>query len=70
MLDLAGIMFSTIMMLIVVLTAVKLDRALPWFEAPARRGAKPSPKSRHPGEPVGEIPSWRSRAVSQPVRRH
>lgn len=37
MLDLTGIMFSTIMMLIVVLRAVALDRSQPWFQTIAQR---------------------------------
>ena len=32
MLDLAGIMFSSIMMLIVIVRAVKLDKTQPWFQ--------------------------------------
>ncbi len=34
MLDLAGILFSSIMMFIVILRAVQLDRTKPWFEGP------------------------------------
>jgi hypothetical protein len=33
MLDLTGIMFSSIMMLMVVVRAVQLDRTQPWFQA-------------------------------------
>ena len=32
MLDLAGIMFSSVIMVMAVLRAVQLDRTLPWFE--------------------------------------
>jgi len=32
MLDLAGILFSSIMMFIVIVRAVQLDRTKPWFE--------------------------------------
>lgn len=37
MLDLAGIMFSSIMMMIVIMRAVRLDRTLPWFQAVKRK---------------------------------
>lgn len=39
MLDLTGIMFSSIMMLIAIVRAMILDRTLPWFgsEPPASR---------------------------------
>jgi hypothetical protein len=33
MLDLTGIMFSSIMMLMVVVRGVQLDRTQPWFQA-------------------------------------
>jgi hypothetical protein len=36
MLDLFGIMFSSILMLFVIVRAVQLDRVTPWFQ-PARR---------------------------------
>jgi hypothetical protein len=32
MLDLTGIMFSSVMMLMVVVRALQLDRAQPWFQ--------------------------------------
>ncbi len=32
MLDLTGIMFSSIMMLIVIVRALQLDRTQPWFQ--------------------------------------
>lgn len=61
MLDLTGIMFSSIMMLIVVIKAVKLDRVMPWFEIPARRPNTAATT----GTPVSESSrwetSWRSR---------
>jgi hypothetical protein len=46
MLDLAGILFSSVMMLVVLVQAVRLDRNQPWFqtvkrrEKPAQREAK------------------------------
>ena len=45
MLDLAGIMFSSIMMLMVIVQAVRLDQAQPWFQAIKRKG-KPSGEKR------------------------
>jgi hypothetical protein len=33
MLDVAGILFSCIMMLMVIVRAVQLDRTQPWFQA-------------------------------------
>lgn len=47
MLDLTGIMFSSIMMLFVIVQAVRQDRTQPWFqtikhkEAPVAEMAKP-----------------------------
>jgi hypothetical protein len=32
MLDLTGIMFSSVMMLIVIIRALRLDRIQPWFQ--------------------------------------
>lgn len=42
MLDLTGIMFSSVMMLIVIVRAVQLDRLQPWFQALKHREA-PAP---------------------------
>jgi hypothetical protein len=50
MLDLIGIMFSSVMMLIVIVQAVRLDRIQPWFQA-----LKPKTKS------VESKQSWRQR---------
>jgi hypothetical protein len=47
MLDLAGIMFSSIMMLMVIVQAVRLDQAQPWFQAIKRKG-KPGSEKRSP----------------------
>jgi hypothetical protein len=44
MLDLAGIMFSSVMMLIVIVRAAQLDRAQPWFQAVKRKDAPPADK--------------------------
>jgi hypothetical protein len=39
MLDLTGIMFSSVMMLIVILRALQLDRTQPWFQKIKRKEA-------------------------------
>jgi hypothetical protein len=39
MLDLFGIMFSSVMMLMVIIRAVKTDRAQPWFQKVKREEA-------------------------------
>ena len=39
MLDLFGIMFSSVMMLMVIIRAVQLDRAQPWFQKMNRKEA-------------------------------
>jgi hypothetical protein len=45
MLDLIGIMFSSVMMLIVIVQAVRLDRIQPWFQA-LKPKTKPVDKSK------------------------
>lgn len=42
MLDLTGIMFSSVMMLMVIIRALQLDRAQPWFQQVKRKDA-PTP---------------------------
>jgi hypothetical protein len=37
MLDLAGILFSSVMMLFVIVRAVQLDRSEPWFQTISRK---------------------------------
>ena len=37
MLDVTGILFSSTMMLVVIMRAVQLDRFMPWFQILARR---------------------------------
>ncbi len=51
MLDLTGIMFSSILMLVVIVQAVRLDRIQPWFQA-----LKPKAKPAEDNDP-----SWRRR---------
>jgi hypothetical protein len=37
MLDVAGIIFSSVMLLLVVVRAVRMDRLLPWFQVIKRK---------------------------------
>lgn len=50
MLDLFGIMFSSVTMVIIIVQAVRLDRIQPWFQAVERR-EKPVG--------LGTAPAWR-----------
>ena len=48
MLDVAGIMFSSVMMLMIIVRSVRLDRLQPWFQAIERK------------KPVGDVTrTWR-----------
>ena len=51
MLDLLGILFSTIMMVLVILRAIQLDSTQPWFR-PAKTEADSSGLKLRPGAPV------------------
>ena len=51
MLDLAGILFSSVMMLIVIVQAVRLDREQAWFQT----------LSRKPDAAKQKTPTWRRR---------
>jgi hypothetical protein len=53
MLDLAGIMFSSVIMLMGILQAVRLDQTQPWFQA-IKRKAKPD------GQKKGTLSNGRS----------
>lgn len=46
MLDLTGILFSSVMMLIVIVRAVQLDRTEAWFQKVKPREGKVSPNER------------------------
>jgi hypothetical protein len=48
MLDLTGIMFSSVMMMMVIVRAVQLDRSQPWFQRVKRKD-----------KPAGQPRSWR-----------
>ena len=48
MLDMAGIMVSSMMMLMIIVRSVRLDRLQPWFQAIERK------------TPIGDVPvTWR-----------
>jgi hypothetical protein len=61
MLDLAGIMVSSIMMLIVILRAVQLDSRTPWFERPPNPDAPPTGLEKARANAARHIPAWRRR---------
>jgi hypothetical protein len=46
MLDLLGIMFSSVMMLMVIIRAVQLDRSQPWFQKVKREDAPAAAEKR------------------------
>jgi len=50
MLDLFGIMFSSLMMLMVIIRAVQQDRAQPWFQKVTRKEA-PVPSEKQVWKP-------------------
>jgi hypothetical protein len=51
MLDMAGIMFSSVMMLMIIVRSVRLDRLQPWFQAIERK------------TPAGDVTrTWRRRS--------
>lgn len=52
MLDLTGIMFSSLMMLYVAFRALRLDRAMPWFQHVTKTVKAADPQK----------PRWRQRA--------
>ncbi|MFL5282239.1 MAG: hypothetical protein ACJ8AW_14950 [Rhodopila sp.] len=43
MLDLSGILFSSIIMMLVIIRAVQLDRVQPWFQTLKRRPVEKTP---------------------------
>ena len=48
MLDLFGILFSSTIMMLVILRAVQLDRTQPWFQTIKRRPPEPKQPSKLP----------------------
>lgn len=69
MLDLVGIVFSSLMMLVVIVRAVQLDSTRPWFERPEPEAADAASdelgRGRRPGRPAparaGEVRLARAR---------
>jgi hypothetical protein len=61
MLDLTGIMVSSIMMLIVIVRAVQLDSRMPWFEGPANAEAPLTGIEKARANAARHIPAWRRR---------
>lgn len=59
MLDNTGILISTIMMLIVILRAAKLDKTLPWFERPTDPDAPMTGLEIARANAARHIPAWR-----------
>lgn len=59
MLDMFGIMFSTIMMLVVIARAAQLDSQSPWFEAPADKTAPLTGLQKARANAAHMIPTWR-----------
>jgi hypothetical protein len=53
MLDLLGILFSSIMMFLVILRAIQLDATQPWFRPP-RTGVDDSGLKLRPGDSSGD----------------
>ncbi len=50
MLDMIGIAFSSVMMIVVIVQAVRLDRDQPWFQ----KAARPRPAIRRPFQRPGD----------------
>ena len=68
MLDLAGIIVSSLMMLFVVFRAVQLDAVLPWFGGPKSESGSSGLRLRHgvdesddptPGKIISDVPKRR-----------
>ena len=61
MLDLTGILVSSIMMLIVIVRAAQLDSRLPWFETPPDGNTPLTGLERARANAARRIPAWRKR---------
>ncbi len=59
MLDIAGILFSAIMILIVIVRAAQLDSRNPWFETPPDANAPMTGLERARANAARHIPAWR-----------
>ena len=61
MLDLTGILVSSVIMLIVIVRAVQMDSRMPWFERPADPDARMSGLERARANAAAHMPAWRKR---------
>ena len=61
MLDLFGIMVSSVIMLIVIVRAAQLDSSTPWFERAPDPEARQSGLDRIRANAEAHIPAWRKR---------
>lgn len=61
MLDLTGIMISSIMMLIVIVQAVQLDSRMPWFETAPKADATAGGLDKIRANAAHRISPWRRR---------
>ena len=62
MLDNFGITFSCIALLIVIVTAAKLEKLLPWFEAPRRENKPLSGLEKARANAADAVPVWRRKS--------
>jgi hypothetical protein len=60
MIDLLGILFSSIMMFLVILRAIQLDNLQPWFRTPKPPGDRSGLKLRPDDPDGGHQPTWRT----------
>ena len=68
MLDLCGIMFSSVIMLLVILRAIQLDGLQPWFRPP-KTGADSTGLSLRPNGPGAGNQAGHAAGRAQPARR-
>ncbi len=59
MLDLTGILVSSVMMLIVIFRATQLDSRTPWFETPPDPNAPLTGLDKARANAARHIPAWR-----------
>jgi hypothetical protein len=68
MLDLLGILFSSIMMFLVILRAIQMDSTQPWFRPP-RTGVDRSGLKLRPDDANGQGPAARTPPRREPAQR-
>jgi len=59
MLDLTGILISSVIMLIVIVRAAQLDSSSPWFERAPNPEGRPSDLDRIRANAAAHMPAWR-----------